>query len=216
MTTDLIADVEGYYVPAVVAQAGRFVPVNPFRVLDTREPASAHVGALATGQQIDVDVAGIAGLPPDASAVALKVTVADSAASGFWTVFPAGTTRPTVSNLNVVGIGTTIANQVISPLGAGRISVFAQNGGHLVIDLVGWFTGASALPADVGLFVPVSPTRLLDSRDAPLGAKPGHNRTAQVAVAGVAGLPLSGVGAVVVNATVTDTSASGFFSLWPA
>ena len=155
-------------------------------------------------------------MPIDATAAALKVTVTDSLASGFWTVFPTGSTRPLASNLNVVGIGTTIANQVIAPLNAGRTTVFAQYGGHLVIDLVGWFTGNSALPADVGLFVPVSPTRLLDSREPPLGLKPGKNRTAQVAVAGIAGLPATGIGAVVVNATVTDTTASGFFSLWPA
>jgi hypothetical protein len=216
MTTDLVADVEGYYRPAPIAQAGRFIPVTPFRLLDTREPGSVHVGALTSGQQIDLDVAALAGLPADATAAALKVTVTDSLASGFWTVFPTGTTRPLASNLNVVGIGTTIANQVIAPLSAGRTTVFAQYGGHLVVDLVGWFTGNSALPADVGLFVPVSPTRLLDSREPPLGLKPGKNRTAQVAVAGVAGLPATGIGAVVVNATVTDTTASGFFSLWPA
>ena len=45
---------------------------------------------------------------------------------------------------------------------------------------------------------------------------PGHNRTAEVAVAGRAGLPTSGIGAVVVNATVTQTSGPGFFALWPA
>ncbi|MEP7202135.1 MAG: hypothetical protein ABI894_05970 [Ilumatobacteraceae bacterium] len=216
MATDLVADVEGYYRPTAIATSGRFVPVTPFRLLDTREPTSAHFGALTTGQQIDLNVAGIAGLPADASAAALKVTVTDSLASGFWTVFPAGTTRPTASNLNVVGFGTTIANQVISPLGGGGITVFAQNGGHLVVDLVGWFTGNTALPSDAGLFVAVSPKRLLDSREPPLGLKPGKNRTAQVTVANMAGLPANGIGAVVVNATVTDTTASGYFSLWPA
>jgi hypothetical protein len=221
MTTDLIADVQGYYMPAINATAGRFVPVNPTRLLDTREPTSPHFGPLAPGEQINLDVVGRAGLagvamPGDATAAALKVTVTESTASGFWTVFPTGSGRPIVSNLNVIGTGTTIANQVLARLASGNTMVFAQTGGHLIVDLVGWFTGAGEPMSEVGLFVPVTPTRLLDSREPPLGALPGHNRTAQVPVAGRATLPPTGIGAVVVNATVTETARDGFFSIWPA
>jgi hypothetical protein len=131
-------------------------------------------------------------------------------------VFPTGSSRPIVSNINVTGAASTIANQVLARLAGGSTTVFAQTGGHVVIDLVGFFTGASAPPSDVGLFVPVTPQRLLDSREPPLGALPGPNRTAQVPVAGRANLPASGIGAVVVNATVTQTTGQGFFSVWPA
>ncbi len=216
MSTDLIADVQGYYTPAASAQAGLFVPLNPTRLLDTREQNPIRFGALGAGDQVDLDVAALADLPVDATAAALKVTIADSAASGFWTVFPSGTSRPTASNVNVVGAGTTIANQVLARLTGGHTTIFSQSGGQVVVDLVGYFTGGSQPPSDVGLFVPVSPTRLLDSRNPPLGALPGHNRTAEVAVAGQAGLPATGVGAVVVNATVTQTSGPGYFALWPA
>ena len=44
MQTDLVADVQGYYVPTAAAQAGRFVPVNPTRLVDTREPNSIRIG----------------------------------------------------------------------------------------------------------------------------------------------------------------------------
>ena len=140
----------------------------------------------------------------------------DSTTSGFWTVFPTNATRPTASNLNVVGSGSTIANQVIARLANGSVSVFSQIGRPSRHRLVGWFTGGSVAPSDVGLFVPVAPTRLLDSRQPPLGATPGRNRTAEVAVAGRVGLPATGIEAVVVNATVTEAAAPGFFSLWPA
>ena len=170
----------------------------------------------AAGEQIDVDIAGLAGLPADITAAALKVTVTETSAAGFWTVFPTGSDRPRASNLNVDGPGQTIANQVLARLSSGRLTVFSQSGGHLVIDLVGWFTGPSAPAAEVGLFVPVSPSRLLDSRQAPLGALPGHNRTVEVAVANRFGVPATGVGAVVVNATITQSSGAGFFSLTPA
>ena len=217
---DLVADVQGYYTLANTAQAGLFKPVNPTRLLDTRSPNPIRFGALGAGEQVDLDVAGLAGLPADATAAALKVTVTESAASGYWTVFPSGTAPPLVSNLNVEGAGGTIANQALARLNGGRTTVFSQSGGHLVIDLVGWFTGPSTPPSDVGLFVPVSPSRLLDSRVPPLGdipgAMPGHNRTAEVPVANRFGLPSTGIGAVVVNATATQTADEGFFSLWPA
>ncbi|MGZ4768631.1 MAG: hypothetical protein ACXVLX_08080 [Ilumatobacteraceae bacterium] len=216
MQTDLVADVQGYYVPANAAQAGRFTPVNPTRLLDTREPTSSHFGALGPNEALTVNVAGLAGLPADAAAAALKVTITDSTASGYWTVYPAGSTRPTASNLNVEGAGSTIANQVIARLSGGQTTIYAQSGGDLVIDLVGWFTGATAPSSDAGLFVPVTPARLLDSREAPLGAMPGPNRTAEVPVANRFGVPASGVGAVVVNTTVTNTAGPGYFSVWPA
>lgn len=214
--TDLVADVQGYYLPAPTANAGRFVPVNPTRLLDTRQQASAHFGAIAANTSVTLDIAGLGGLPADAVAAALKVTVTESAASGFWTVYPADTTLPTASNLNVIGAGATIANQVLARLTNGRATVYSQSGGQLIIDLVGWFTGPSAAASDAGLFVPVSPTRLLDSRLAPFGPLPAHYQTAEVTVSNRAGLPPSGIAAVVVNATITQASAPGFFELWPA
>ncbi|HEX2785377.1 MAG TPA: hypothetical protein VHN36_17460, partial [Ilumatobacteraceae bacterium] len=92
MSTDLVADVQGYYLPAAAAQAGRFVPLTPTRLLDTREPNSIQQGPLAPNQAITVNVAGLAGLPADAAAAALKVTVTESTASGYWTVYPTGST----------------------------------------------------------------------------------------------------------------------------
>ena len=216
MSTDLVADVQGYYLPAAAAQAGRFVPLTPTRLLDTREPNSIQQGPLAPNQAITVNVAGLAGLPADAAAAALKVTVTESTASGYWTVYPTGSTRPTASNINVDGAGMTIANQVLARLSGGKATVYAQSGGHVVIDLVGWFTGASAASSDAGLFVPVTPTRLLDSRQPPLAGAPGPNGTAEVPVANRAGLPASGVGAVVINATITEADGPGYFSIWPA
>ena len=216
MQTDLIADVQGYYVPASAAQAGRFTPVSPTRLLDTREPTSQHFGVLGPNEALTVNVAALAGLPADAAAAALNVTVTDSTASGYWTVYPAGSTRPTASNLNVNGAGSTIANQVIAPLSGGQTTIYTQSGGDLVIDLVGWFTGATASSSDAGLFVPITPSRLLDSREAPLGAMPGANSTAEVPVANRFGVPASGVGAVVINTTIANAAGPGYFSVWPA
>ena len=124
MTTDLVADVQGYYMPAVTATTGLFRPDGPIRLLDTRNPTPIHFGPLAAGEQLDVNVGALAGLPADAIAAALKITSPRAAASGFWTVYPAGTTRPTASNINVFGAGSTIANQVIAQLTSGASPCF--------------------------------------------------------------------------------------------
>ena len=95
MTTDLVADVQGYYMPAVIGasravqarsvRSASSIPATRLRSTSARSPrASKSMSTLAR----------LAGLPADATAAALKVTVTESAASGFWTVFPAGTTRP--------------------------------------------------------------------------------------------------------------------------
>ncbi len=48
------------------------------------------------------------------------------------------------------------------------------------------------------------------------GALPGHSQTAEVPVANRYGVPATGVGAVVVNATITQAVGAGYFSMWPA
>ena len=76
--------------------------------------------------------------------MALNLTAIGSA-GGYWQVFAAGTTPGQTSNLNSMFGGHISANQVIVPVNAaGEISVFSSGGGHLVIDLIGTYTGAGA------------------------------------------------------------------------
>jgi hypothetical protein len=206
--TDLIADVQGYYVAASTSRAGRLQPLGPTRILDTR--GGTPLGA---GGELELNVAQLAGLVGDTDSAALKVTVTDAPAAGYWTVYPADTARPDASNVNVERAGSTIANQVIVRLTGGRIRIFSEVGGHVIVDIVGSFTGASAPDAADGLFVPVTPDRLLDTRSG--FSRPNVRRTVEVPVASRAGVPANGVAAVVVNATFTD-AAPGFGSIWPA
>jgi LPXTG-site transpeptidase (sortase) family protein len=210
----LVADVFGYFeaAPGGVSAAGRFVAAGPDRVYDSRDVAAVGAGGL---RRIPLAAA----VPADAVGVVLNVTVTDTAGAGFWTVWPAGQAWPGTSNVNAVAAGQTIANQVIVPVGAAGVDVFAQTGGHVVVDLAGWFTGPSAAPGGDGLFVPVTPTRLLDTRGAsnPLGAgaKPFGGWTVEVPVAGRAGMPEQ-VAAVVATATVVNAKAPGYVTAWPA
>jgi LPXTG-site transpeptidase (sortase) family protein len=62
---------------------------------------------------------------------------------------------------------------VVTALSPKGVDVLSQSGGDLIVDLVGYFTGPSAAPSTVGLFVAVPPQRMLDTRTTdmdPLGA----------------------------------------------
>ncbi len=206
-SADLILDVQGYYAPSAPDSAGRLVPTAPTRVLDTREAG----GRLGVRESRTIDLAGTAGVTRKTSAAVLKVTVDDANEPGFWTVHPAGQERPNASNLNVEFGGQTIANQVIVGLVDGRFEVYAQRGGHLVVDVVGSFTGPDAPVSGDGRFVAVTPSRLVDTRSGP---RPGRSTTIGVPVRGRAGLPDGGVAAAVVNLTATQTASEGYFAAW--
>jgi hypothetical protein len=80
--------------------------------------------------------------------------------------------------------------------------------------VAGWFTNATAANSSSGLFVPVLPSRLLDTRSAgsiPLLA----NRTVGVSVAARAGIPANATAATL-NITATETRAAGFVTVWPS
>jgi hypothetical protein len=218
-----VVDVAGYYEPTTTpVAAGRYAPLSPQRVLDTRlsigVPGTLPVAA---GGRVDLTVAGRGGVPATGvSAVVLNVTAAEATAAGFVTVWPTGLTQPTASNLNVTFAGQNIANLVIVPLGsAGRVSLFTQGGTHLVADVAGWFGDATQETGMVGMFVPVSPQRILDTRlhigvatTTPVAA--GGSVT--LAVVGQGGVPATGVGAVVMNVTAAEATAPGYVTVWPA
>ena len=143
-------------------------------------------------------------------------------AGGYWQVFAAGSPPGPTSNLNSMYGGHVSANQVIVPVdAAGQFSVFSSGGGHVIVDLVGIYTGAGAPASTEGLFVPLAtPTRFVDTRTGPnpLGAGkrllPGWNM--EVGVSNNPAIGRGDVSAVVLNLTATDTLAAGYLSVTPA
>ena len=78
-----------------------------------------------------------------ATAVVVNLTVTESNGPGFWTAYVPGSAVPTASNVNTDEADQTRANQAILPIvGNNRsIDVFSYSGGHLVVDVAGYFTG---------------------------------------------------------------------------
>jgi hypothetical protein len=150
--------------------------------------------------------------------VAVTITASDATDSGFITAWPTGQTRPIASNVNLPGPGATVPNLAIVPVGAGgQISLYTDAGTDLIVDIAGWFSGAAAPSSSDGLFVPVQPTRIADSRSAQSIKKLVGGLPAELPVSIPGGVPAgSSVSAVALNLTVTDTFDDGFLTAAPA
>ncbi len=212
--THLIADVLGYYAPAT-GTAGRFTALTPGRLIDTR----ATNAKLGIGGTVTVPVLGQQGVPATGvSSVVVNIAGTEASAPGYITAYASGTARPGTSNLNLEMLDSTASNLAIVPVGVdGSITVFSQAGTHIVVDVAGWFGDATAKGGFKGLFVPVSPTRVLDTRAA-LGAptaRLGINASLDLTLAGVGGIPAFGASAAVINVTAVDSIQRGFVTVYP-
>ena len=204
--THLVADVDGYF-----SKDSDFVPMAPRRLVDTRTAVSPAIKVPA-GSTLTVQVASRFGIPDDAKAASLNVTVVDPDASGFLTTYPCGTTRPTASSLNYLS-GQTIPNAALAKLStSGTVCIFTQRAAHIVVDVSGWF------PATTD-FRTLSPERLLDTRSGvghpPAGLVPaGQVVELKVTGVGSSNIPAD-AGAVVLNVTATQAQQAGFVTVFP-
>src|SRR3954470_1773740 len=209
--TDLVLDINGYFVPNSSPTALAFFPVTPCRVVDTRLAAGPLGGpaiAGATARTFPVQTA--CNLPATAQAYSMNFTAVPQGPLGFLTTWPAGQTQPLVSTLNA-NLGGVTANSAIVPAGAnGDISVFVSNPSDVVIDVNGYF----APPAAGGLSLfPLTPCRVLDTRTSPVRPPTAASFDVSVALSGC-GAPTTAQ-SFVLNATVVPPASFGFLALWP-
>lgn len=217
-STHLVADVAGYYDDGGVDDTGaRYRAVTPARVFDTRDgTGGVPVAAVGPGATLTVDAATSCGFA-GATAVALNITAVDATLPTHVTAWPSGQAQPLASNLNL-GPGQTVPNLAYVKLGAGGQVTFFNNAGStdLLADVEGCFDDGSAAS---GRFIPVTPARVLDTRDGTGagGTQPvGPGATINVTVTGTGGVPASGVVAVVLNVTATQPDAVSHLTAWPA
>jgi hypothetical protein len=156
----VIADVQGWF-----ADDPGFASLQPARLLDTRPNSptvdgnESGVGALTGGGIIKLQVTARGGVPIlGAGAVVLNVTAVGEQDGGFVTVFPSGTDRPTVSNINYP-VGQPTANLVVAPVGSGGlVSLYVSSRAHLIVDVQGWLaTGSSFNPGTDPTPLPPTP-----------------------------------------------------------
>lgn len=276
--TDVLVDVFGYFTPVSVASEGRFVPLTPRRIFDSRTaivspgdaknctdfttyadakewydaffaqfgdvarldddgdgipcesfadapslptaptqttmPAATSTTVLVAAPRtvtrtrsmrvpkltpLTIPVAGLGGVPTGGvGSVVLNVTAVEPTANGYVQVAPTPVSPGATSNLNTTR-GITMANLVVVPLGpSGSVDLFTDVSTDLLVDVIGYFTDSTVAPGSSGLFVPISPERLLDTRS---GSRPGAHSTRTVDVGRVAPW------ATAVAGTVTATEA---------
>jgi alpha-tubulin suppressor-like RCC1 family protein len=185
-----------------------YTPVGPARLLDTRTSLTIHTRGPASTATLKVT--GVAGVPSTGvEAVVLNVTAIATTHSTFITVYPAGTSRPTASNLNVA-LRHTRANQVVAQVGAGGAISFYNSSGltDVLVDISGWF-------ADGSSYTGRAPLRMLDTRSGGGSPRPAAS-TLTVQLAGKAGIPTTGVSAVVLNLTGISVNRGTFVTAYPA
>jgi hypothetical protein len=197
--------------PPPVSSAETYSPINPTRVLDSRDGTGGYATAWGAGQTRTVTVAGgTTGVPAGADAVVLNLTGVFPSAATHLTVWPTGSARPVASNLNLAP-GQVRPNLVTVKVGsAGTVSVFNNAGTvHVLADVVGYYDDDGGLD---GRFTGIVPQRVLDSRDGTGGLTRWGAGQTQYLSMGTA-VP-SGATAVALNVTATGPSAATHITVW--
>lgn len=212
--SELIVDVAGYYEPVSgPVPEGRFEALSDaVRVIDTRA-----TGLPMPGSIVEVFVDGA--VPASASSVAINLTTTDTQAWGYFTCFPLDVdSPPESSNLNVNGPGETRAAAAIVKVTTGAdgrrgFKVFTFGGGHVIVDIAGYFSGPESTARISGLFVPVTPERILDTRHPGQVGRLWPHWVVGAAVPGEAGYAAQ---AIVGNVTAVEARDPGYFTVFAA
>jgi YVTN family beta-propeller protein len=211
---------------SVIAGAGadavQFLPVTPCRVADTRQTNGPFGGPYlggGTSRSFAVPQSSC-DIPSTAIAYSLNVTVVpvQGHALEYLTIWPTGLPQPLISTLNSLD-GRVKANAAIVPAGAGgAVSVYATDSTNVILDINGYFQ----LPASSTLqFYPLTPCRVVDTRNAPgeLGGPylQGAQERDFPVLSSTCQIP-SNAQAYSMNITVVPVGVKplGYLSVWPA
>jgi hypothetical protein len=198
---------------AVTAPGGSYVALPPARIADTR----SGLGGVTKGatRSLVVNTAGRGRVPATGvSAIAVNITVTGSSAAGFVTAFATGSPRPVTSNVNFARGQTVAQMAVVLVSGAGQLTLQASSPTQLVVDVEGYFTSQGTATTR-GLFTPLDPGRIMDSRRRFGAGAPSPGGTSVLQVTGHGGVPPTGVSAVVINTTVTASTTAGYVTDFP-
>jgi YVTN family beta-propeller protein len=201
----------------VAPNAIQFVNVTPCRLYDTRQNNMPILGG--TSQNFVIPGAGGCGIPDNAVAYSLNVTVVPGTANhlGYLTIWPTGETQPNVSTMNSPD-GRTKANAAIVPAGyEGAVSIYASNTTHVILDINGYFTAPAADPGLSTLqFYPLTPCRIVDTRNNQDGGTLQKGMERDFEIAGHCDIPVT---AQAYSLNVTVIPARGgldYLTVWPA
>ncbi len=142
---EVAIDVEGYFTAS--SSQDSYVSVEPVRICDTRpvlfsgieDSCTNHM--LSAGGTITLGATGNLDLPYSPSGATFNVTVTDCIGSGYLSIYPAGTTKPLVSQVTYSGNYATSDEVTLSLTGNSQITVYSSRSCQVIIDLQGIYTG---------------------------------------------------------------------------
>jgi hypothetical protein len=149
-TYTVIATFDGCASPAattnvLVTHCNRFFTVTPCRIVDTRAAAGPLGGpALLPSSVREFLIAGSCGIPADAQAISVNVTITQAGAAGDLRLYSSDLANPPlVSNINWL-TGEIRANNAMVRMpadGSGSIDVRVDSpgGAHFILDVNGYF-----------------------------------------------------------------------------
>lgn len=205
MNCAVVFDVTGYFTKNNTQSS--WYPLVPARLMDTRI-GLGQSGKFGHAVPKTLQVSGFGGVPAGATAITGNLTTVNSTYGSYVSVTINPTSTPGTSTLNFPA-GDIRANNVLAPLSdGGSISMTYMGYGttDLVFDVTGYFVKNNK----GALFVPMAPTRVMDSRLAQGGLGPiTASKPDTLALAGQHGID-SGVVAVAGNLTATDVTYGGW------
>ncbi|MEO5842124.1 MAG: arylsulfotransferase family protein [Acidimicrobiales bacterium] len=200
VAAQIIVDVTGWF----GSGGGQFHDVTPTRALDTRFPPNPPATPVGAGTAVTLVMTRW--VPAYATAVAVNVTVTQTSAAGFATVFPCGGAPPVSSNVNFVADEDRAAQAIVG-LGNGSLCIYLSADAHLIVDLWGWFGGAEGARV-----VPTRAARLVDSRtgEGGWGAPVAAGETRSLDVPQIPG----GVRSAMVDVVAVGGEGSGYLTVF--
>lgn len=206
----VVVDTSGF-----LTDGGPLRPIPATRLFDTRTgegavPVKTAKPAIAT--PFPIEVSGVAGVPETgASAVLLSVAAVKGTAPGFVSVYPCASGYQGTANLNH-RVDAPVANSVIAPLDEnGEVCFHNSASVDLVVDISAWFAEGEAFDA-------LEPSRAADTRSGVGGVPVGRLTPFEplpIDLAGVGGVPTTGVEAVSLNVAAARGATAGFLAIFP-
>ncbi len=212
---DLVVDVLGYYSsgrPQVTH--GRYQPLFPTRVLDTRSshPLGAH-------QTLNFPVAGVGGIPSGDIGPVIDFTVLPDQAGSLSVWIPEQGFSATPSMSWGLGPAPEQSQLLVALSTSGTLTIRNNSSAavQVIADVVGYYTGDQS--TDEGFLVLGLPGRAYDSRAAGTGPVP-PGRTVEIPIVQTiidSGIrqPSNGIAAASIRVTVLNPSVDGSISVWP-
>lgn len=204
-TSELIIDVQGWW----SSGPNRFTPIEPVRMYDTRELPGGK--RLPGGHVRNIQIAGRLGVPDDAVAAVVNLTVTKGADQGWLTAYPCGSSPPLASNANYLAEEARAVAAIVGLGAGGQLCVTSPRDVHVIVDAVGYYSPAPAFGSGVELW-PTVGSRLVDTREGVGG--PGRafraGETRRVSVGSVGGSAT----AAFVNLIALAPADRGFLTLF--